>query len=297
MNHATGTRLVLSVLGDHAGDIAEQTSVRADGHDLSIGRAEHCDWVLQAQGVSRQHAVVRHLNGMYFVEDRSTNGMLLNGTPLRGGEPVALGDGDRLQLDTFEILVALETPADERAAATARRDGERTLQTLHVERAGSRTTNADLPLPSSMLTDPLSSMGAGSSGSLIPGEVASATPLDPLAWFQTSMPLVGEPPAAAEASGHWNHASPMTDRFEPAYVDPTPPPRHAAVLPENWDRTRSLVGVRPTQPAIETAPQPSAPPAAERFAAHEARHAETHTPVPTTPSEPTPVGARPARDP
>ncbi|MET0618120.1 MAG: type VI secretion system-associated FHA domain protein TagH, partial [Luteibacter sp.] len=297
MNHATGTRLVLSVLGDHAGDIAEQTSVRADGHDLSIGRAEHCDWVLQAQGVSRQHAVVRHLNGMYFVEDRSTNGMLLNGTPLRGGEPVALGDGDRLQLDTFEILVALETPADERAAATARRDGERTLQTLHVERAGSRTTNADLPLPSSMHTDPLSSMGTGSSGSLIPGEVASATPLDPLAWFQTSMPLVGEPPAAAEASGHWNHASPMTDRFEPPYVDPAPPPRHAAVLPENWDRTRSLVGVRPTQPAIETAPQPSAPPAAEPFAAHEARHAETHTPAPTTPSEPTPVGARHARDP
>ncbi|MET0504616.1 MAG: hypothetical protein ABWZ85_04755, partial [Luteibacter sp.] len=80
--------------------------------------------------------------------------------------------------------------------------------------------------------------------------------------------------------------------------------------PENWDRTRSLVGVRPTQPAIETAPQPSAPhpvgetvphysarhpaaatvpqpsapPAAEPFAAHEARHAETHTPAPTTPS-------------
>lgn len=294
MNHATGTSLVLSVLGDHASDIAEQTSVRAEGHDLSIGRAEHCDWVLQAQGVSRQHAVVRHLNGMYFIEDRSTNGMLLNGTPLRGGEPVALGDGDRLQLDTFDILVALETPADERAVATARRDGERTLQTLHVKRAGPRAAQTDLPVSSSLHTDPLSPMGVGSSASLIPGEAASATPLDPLAWFQTSTPLADDPPAAAEPSGHWNHASPMTDRFEPPHVDETPPPRTAAVLPENWDRTRSLFQM----PAEVLAPLPAVVPPVHAPLPEAAPTVDAPSPVAAPNVEaPSPVGARPARDP
>lgn len=268
MNRSTGPSLVLSILGDHAGDIAERTSVRAEAHDLSIGRAEHCDWVLQAQGVSRQHAFVRHLNGLYFIEDRSTNGMLLNGAPLRGGEPVSLGDGDRLQLDTFEILVALDSSVDERAVATARRERDRTLQTLRVSHPAPAFHESPLPLgtaPSLITGD------AHGGSSLIPG--SAAAPLDPMAWFQTVMPLVDEAPVAVEASSHWNHASPMTDRFDPPSVD-VDAPRVAPVLPEHWDRTRSLFQM-PADLATADAPMATA------------------SPEPTAP----PVGARPARDP
>ena len=44
--------------------------------------------------------MIRLLNGLYFIEDRSTNGMLLNGAPLVKGEPSMLGDGDRLGIVT-----------------------------------------------------------------------------------------------------------------------------------------------------------------------------------------------------
>ncbi|MDQ7997113.1 MAG: type VI secretion system-associated FHA domain protein TagH [Luteibacter sp.] len=270
MNRSTGPSLVLSILGDHAGDIAERTSVRAEAHDLSIGRAEHCDWVLQAQGVSRQHAFVRHLNGLYFIEDRSTNGMLLNGAPLRGGEPVSLGDGDRLQLDTFEILVALESTVDEQA--TARREHDRSLQTLRVPHTSPAYHDSPLPLgtaPSLITGD------AHGGSSLIPG--TAAAPLDPMAWFQTVMPVVDHASAAVEASGHWNHASPMTDRFDAPTVD-SDPPRVAPVLPEHWDRTRSLFQMPPDVATADATPE--APMAA----------------APAEPASP-PVGARPARDP
>lgn len=231
MNSSTAPSLVLSVLGDHAGDVSERTSVRVEGHDLSIGRAEHCDWVLQAQGVSRQHAFVRHLNGLYFLEDRSTNGMLLNGTPLRGGEPVSLSDGDRLQLDTFEILVTVETPPQAVTEATARRDREDTLRTLRVSRSE----------PVAVEPSSLPFMTQDASPSLIPGAAGSAASLDPLAWLGREQPAVHEGIREIEPSAHWNHASPMDGHFHAPHVEvPVVGRRESSVLPENWDRTRSL---------------------------------------------------------
>jgi type VI secretion system protein ImpI len=238
MNSSTASSLVLSVLGDHAGDVSERTSVRIEGHDLSIGRAEHCDWVLQAQGVSRQHAFVRHLNGLYFLEDRSTNGMLLNGAPLRGGEPVSLSDGDRLQLDTFEILVTVEMPTPDVAEATARRERDETLQTLRVSR---REPAVSEPVP-------LSFMAQSASPSLIPGVADAAGSLDPLAWFGGDVPSAHEASRDIESAAHWSHASPMDGHFDAPQVEPRTVERQGpAVLPENWDRTRSVFTLPTTQ--------------------------------------------------
>ncbi|WP_186288902.1 FHA domain-containing protein [Burkholderia gladioli] len=103
---STEPSLTLAVQGERAERLAQREQ-RFDRRDGSIGRADDCDWVLGAEGVSRLHALIRYLNGLYFVEDRSTNGMLLNGAPLRKGDPAALRDGDRLQIDTFEIAVRL----------------------------------------------------------------------------------------------------------------------------------------------------------------------------------------------
>jgi type VI secretion system protein ImpI len=238
MNSSTASSLVLSVLGDHAGDVSERTSVRVEGHDLSIGRAEHCDWVLQAQGVSRQHAFVRHLNGLYFLEDRSTNGMLLNGAPLRGGEPISLSDGDRLQLDTFEILVTVEMPTPDVAEATARRDRDETLQTLRVSRR-EPVVSEPVPLPF---------MAQSASPSLIPGVADAAGSLDPLAWLGSGLPSAHEASRDVESSARWSHASPMDGHFDAPQVEPRTVERQGpAVLPENWDRTRSVFTLPMTQ--------------------------------------------------
>jgi len=188
---------------------------------------------LQAQGVSRQHAVVRHLNGLYFLEDRSTNGMLLNGTPLRGGEPVSLSDGDRLQLDTFEILVAVELP---------QQVAEATLRNLRVSQRE----------PS--VGEPLSTPTPVVSPVLVPGDASAVASLDPLAWFPAVMPSAGSGAAGAEPSAHWNHGSPMVERFDAPHVDPFAVERRGpSVLPENWDRTRSVF----TVPAAQHAAAPA----------------------------------------
>lgn len=115
---ATHPKLVLSLLSGAVPGI-HRTRVEFDGRGGSIGRSEQSAWILTGPGVSRTHAQVRFLNGMYFIEDASTNGLLLNGVPLARSEPAALGDGDRLRLDNMEIGVALQAAAPPAAAAAS----------------------------------------------------------------------------------------------------------------------------------------------------------------------------------
>lgn len=73
--------LILAVAGRQAAQFGSRSRKAFEAKGGSIGRSEDCDWVLSASGVSRVHAMIRYLNGMYFIEDRSTNGMLLNDAP------------------------------------------------------------------------------------------------------------------------------------------------------------------------------------------------------------------------
>ena len=86
----TPQTLTLTVQGHQAAQVGSRAQKTFHAKDGSIGRSEDCDWVLSAAGVSRVHAMVRYLNGIYFIEDRSTNGMLLNSQPLVKGDPAAL---------------------------------------------------------------------------------------------------------------------------------------------------------------------------------------------------------------
>jgi hypothetical protein len=71
-----------------------------------LGRSRDCDIVLDDAGVSRRHAHIRPADAGWTIEDlHSTNGVLLNGEPLRGVHP--LGVGDRIALGTTEIVFEL----------------------------------------------------------------------------------------------------------------------------------------------------------------------------------------------
>lgn len=105
----SSSQLILTVSGVQAAQFGASAQKRFAGTGGSIGRSDESDWVLAAPGISRTHAVVRFLNGMYFIEDRSTNGMSLNGVALTRADPCALSDGDRLQLDNFEIQVQVHS--------------------------------------------------------------------------------------------------------------------------------------------------------------------------------------------
>jgi hypothetical protein len=71
-----------------------------------IGRSRDCDVVLDDAGISRRHAHIRPTAEGWTIEDlRSTNGVLLNGGPLRGAQPLQVGD--RIELGSTEIVFEL----------------------------------------------------------------------------------------------------------------------------------------------------------------------------------------------
>ncbi|WP_244123602.1 type VI secretion system-associated FHA domain protein TagH [Burkholderia gladioli] len=259
---STEPSLTLAVQGERAERLAQREQ-RFDRRDGSIGRADDCDWVLGAEGVSRLHALIRYLNGLYFVEDRSTNGMLLNGAPLRKGDPAALRDGDRLQIDTFEIAVRLggetgghwqdrQAQTDRAPTAPASTSTPRVPPVPAVPAAGadalsssSSSSSAEnrepLDLGALLSPRPLDAQGdAGRPDGLIPGARDAAVPgssLDPLALFDAPSSYYDEAPGAVPADQGWNHTPSPSDRFRPPQVAGARPA--GALLPDDWDATGS----------------------------------------------------------
>jgi len=294
--------LILALEGERTQRFDGRREQLFDCRDGSIGRSEECDWVLGSEGVSRLHAVVRYLNGIYFIEDRSTNGMLLNGAPLRRGEPAALKEGDRLQIDTFEVGVRLSREDETRPGGM----GEVALATpaaspVQTDTPAPGPTSAALarpafaadenrdPLDMSLLLRP-SHGGALDHGSeaegLIPGAdgPAPGASLDPLALFDAPSSYQDEPPPFASTAQDWNHTPSVADRFRP------PQPQAARVdgpmLPEDWDATGYRAAAHAAAASVWQGDVSMAGPAAVGRASqqHESSVADVQaqpTPVPT----------------
>ena len=241
--------LTLAVLGQQATQFGSRSQKSFEGIGGSVGRSEDCDWVLAAPGVSRIHAMVRCLNGIYFIEDRSTNGMLLNGAPLAKGEPAALKHGDRLQIDTFEISVQVQAPA---APAP-----EPAPAAVPAPLAGDPLADFGL----SDLLAPLGAPAAAAGPSLIPDAAGAISgDLDPLSFLDApyASPAAAPAPLPAEPVPSWNHSAGMADHFRPPITDVQ---RQAQVLPENWDLTMGDFAP-PPEPAAPVAPPVAVTPAA-----------------------------------
>ena len=243
--------LTLAVLGRQAAQFGSRSQKVFPEVGGSIGRSEDCDWVLGAPGVSRIHAMVRCLNGIYFIEDRSTNGMLLNGAPLPRGEPSALKDGDRLQIDTFEISVQVQAPGQAAEAP-----------------ATPAPAMAPAPLPGDPLDFGLSDLlapapAAAAGASLIPDAAAGGGDLDPLNFLDApyATPALESPPPQPAPIPSWNHTAGSADHFRPPVTDVQ---RQAQVLPENWDLTMGDFAPKaePAAPAMPPAASPATAPAA-----------------------------------
>jgi type VI secretion system protein ImpI len=103
--------LTLEVTGPQARHIGAATKV-FEAAGGTIGRLPDNHWVLPDPHVSGRHAVIRYVNGTFFIEDTSSNGVFIN-TPenrLTRGQPYALKSGDRIHIDLYEIRASI-TPA------------------------------------------------------------------------------------------------------------------------------------------------------------------------------------------
>jgi type VI secretion system protein ImpI len=256
--------LTLVVQGQQAAQFGSRAQRTFHGKDGSIGRSEDCDWVLSAAGVSRVHAMVRYLNGIYFIEDRSTNGMLLNGSPLSKGDPAALKNGDRLQIDTFEVAVRVEQDSETIVQPSAPAPNFAPIPASVPPSSAPSGLGAD-PLDFGFL-DPIPRTAAPSRAtpmdSLIPevNPVASAgSDLDPLSFLDEPF---GAPVPAPAPAPSWNHSPGISDHFRPPVTDVR---KQASTLPENWDLTTGDFAPppAPSAPSIAPAAPPAAPPAAE----------------------------------
>lgn len=76
----------------------------------TIGRLPDNDWVFPDPYVSGRHALIRYVNGKFFVEDTSTNGVFINSPDnrLTRGQPQQLRDGDLLYIDAYQINVCIQ---------------------------------------------------------------------------------------------------------------------------------------------------------------------------------------------
>ncbi|GAB3792477.1 type VI secretion system-associated FHA domain protein TagH [Dyella agri] len=252
--------LTLAVLGRQAAQFGSRSQRSFPQVGGSIGRSEDCDWVLGAPGVSRIHAMVRCLNGIYFIEDRSTNGMLLNGAPLARGEPSALKDGDRLQIDTFEISVQVQ--AQDQAVPSP-------PVALAPAVAPAPLAGDPLDFGLSDLLSPATPPAAGAGSSLIPDAAAIGGDLDPLSFLDAPYATPAPEPAPSQPAPvpSWNHTPGTADHFRPPVTDVQ---RQAQVLPENWDLTMGDFAPKaePAAPiAAPVAPQAAVPVAAPIAAA------------------------------
>jgi type VI secretion system protein ImpI len=290
------------VTGNQAALLGARSRKTFAAKDGSIGRAEDCDWPLAAAGVSRVHAMVRYVNGLYFIEDRSTNGMLLNGSPLMKGDPTPLKDGDRLRIDNFDITVSLAQDnatimhgaprgapppvAEEPPAPPAYAPAEFALPPTAAgndlldfglgEPLGSGSSqrpgaSAESLIPSAPRGGADSLIPAaprGGGDSLIPdAPVPAGGNLDPLSFLDA--PLTPEP--AVPPTPAWTHSSGLDDHFRPPTTDVQ---RASNTLPDDWD---PLAPEQPAAPAQVPPRTPAQPPP---------RPAAPEAPPPIWPSEP-----------
>jgi type VI secretion system FHA domain protein len=101
--------LTLQVIGDRAQDFGTTTRKVFKSIGGTIGRLPDNDWVFADPYVSGRHALIRYVNGKYFIEDTSTNGVFINSPANRvqRGQAHPLQDGDRIFIDAYEIDVTI----------------------------------------------------------------------------------------------------------------------------------------------------------------------------------------------
>lgn len=106
--------LTLEVTGPQAQEMGAGARKAFKAIGGTIGRLPDNDWVFPDPYVSGRHALIRYVNGKFFVEDTSTNGVFINSPDQRltRGQPQQLRDGDLLYIDAYQINVSIQNDAD-----------------------------------------------------------------------------------------------------------------------------------------------------------------------------------------
>lgn len=83
-----------------------QKSYQLSQNTITFGRQGDCDVVLEAHGVSRQHAKISMNRNLLEIEDlASGNGTIVNQIKLKSKEKTPIKNGDKIRIEEFEIEI------------------------------------------------------------------------------------------------------------------------------------------------------------------------------------------------
>lgn len=154
--------LRLSVVSDQRRLLGDRSSFVLGVAGATIGRSARNDWVLPdpQRYVSARHARIACRDGLYYLEDLSTNGVFVNEDdhPLGRDTPHQLHSGDVLRVGEYELVVAVEpqvivtAPAEPQEAASSGPSG---IGALHaVDGTRQPDLGAALNLDELLVPDP-----------------------------------------------------------------------------------------------------------------------------------------------
>jgi type VI secretion system FHA domain protein len=216
----------------------------------TIGRLPDNDWVLPDPYVSSRHARIRYANGVFHIEDTSTNGVFVN-TPenrLVRGQLYTLKSGDRIFIEPYEIQASIAAaPASGADDPFARDDG------FGSPLPHSPLPPASSPPPPSKLSSPLD-------------ELDELDPLRALG-FGAAPPPGPHVPRAVDLAGR----SVLSEHYRPPSIpvpEPSPDPS-AGLIPADYNPLDSdlphapapvepRAGARPPADSLRPAPPVSA---------------------------------------
>jgi type VI secretion system FHA domain protein len=247
--------LTLEVIGEQAQDLGAGSRKVFNAVGGTIGRLPDNDWVFPDPYVSGRHALIRYLNGKYFIEDTSTNGVFINSPDHRLSRSGShqLRDGDVLFIDAYQIRVSLAKDPE----AEHHNDPFALLQARHNK---SRGATREIPPPPAPEED--------RTASLVKKRGAASNEEHPTGtqWFGMSEMESGPKPALPErvkpepprpapaAHGRASRRIPPSVPERP--VRAPPPPRASQPSGDDDEQLRALIaaaGIEGLDPSTEAA--------------------------------------------
>jgi type VI secretion system FHA domain protein len=257
--------LTLSVISTQGPSLGSSAYRVFDAQGGTIGRVEANDWVLPDPDkyVSSHHARIRCHNNVFYLQDLSTNGTYLNSleTPVSKSDLTALGDGDRILIGDYEILVQLID------------DG-----------------SASVPEPVALA--PIAPPAPAIQAPLVPPDPDNAEPADPLLLLGGGPP----PPTATPRASVAPEPAARPPAPTPSLPSASPV---AGAIPDDWQLTGfnfpppsapapAPAPARRAEPPVSSIPGPQAPtpaaPAAMTPPSHTATLPSVNRPAPTVPT-------------
>jgi type VI secretion system FHA domain protein len=213
--------LTLEVVGVHAASMGANVRRVLGDAELKIGRDSENDWILPQSYVSRRQAIVRCVNGMYFLEQVGSCPIVLNDAarPLERNKIARLAAGDRILIDDIEVRVF-----DSEAMPVMAPQGAE-----HTGYPPPGPPPIDLKFSGGAAVDPMELLGGARAPD--PRQAAPAAPRLPNLGSILDEAMVqakpAHPPAAAALPENWFAAPaavrPTPGASKPAAPSPAPP--------------------------------------------------------------------------